>query len=256
MAVNLFTRMSYDSANPFVVADASPEVRAGFYRRTYLHVAGAFAAWAALLAVFFLTPVAGGIASMFFGMGNLGMMLVMLGLCFAVNFSQSLAFTGESKGTQYAGFGLAVLLEAVLFVPLIFVVVLKTGGGGTGAEAFAESLKSVFAPALLTTGLLIAGLTASVFMTKTDFSFLRTAIVVGSFVALGVIICAMIFGISLGFFFSMAMVVLMAAAILYQTWQIKDQARPDQHVGAACALFVSFVTLLWYVIQLFASRRD
>lgn len=249
--------MAYDSSNPFVVADAAPADRAQFYRRTYAHVAGAFVAWAMLLAVFFTTGMAVPIAKMFFGMGTLGMLAVMLGLGFATTAAQTMAYSRESKGTQYAGLGLAILAEAVLFVPLIFLVVTQMPEAHTGAPgAWAAAIQSVFAPALLTTGLLIAGLTATVFLTNKDFSFLRAAVTIGMFAAIGVIICAMIFGFTLGLFFAVAMVVLMAAAILYQTWQIKDQASPDQYVGAATALFIAFVTLLWYVIRIFMSRRD
>jgi FtsH-binding integral membrane protein len=93
-------------------------------------------------------------------------------------------------------------------------------------------------------------------MTKTDFSFLKTSVVIGSFVALGAIIVFTIFGINPGALFSIAMIVLMSAAILWQTWQVKDQCSPDQHVGAATIIFAGFMTLLWYVIQLFLSRRS
>ena len=249
--------MAYDSTNPFVVADAAPAERAQFYRRTYAHVAGAFLAWGALLALFFASGLAAPIAKFIFGLGQFGMLLVMLGLGFATTLAQTMAFSRSSKGTQYAGLALAVLAEAVLFVPLILMVVLMGAKGGMiTSDDLLTSAKTVFAPALLTTGLLIGGLTATVFMTQKDFSFLRTVVLIGSFAALGVIIAAVIFGISLGFWFSLAMVALMGAAILYQTWQIKDQASPDQHVGAATALFISFVTLLWYVIMLFAGRRE
>jgi FtsH-binding integral membrane protein len=247
--------MAYDTTNPFVVADAAPADRAQFYRRTYAHVAGAFVAWATLLAVFFTTPIAGGIIKLFTGMGSIGMFVIMLGLCFATTIAQTMSFNA-SKATQYAGLGLAILAEAVLFVPLIFMVVLKFAHAGN-EHAFAEAIGSVFGPALLTTGLLIAGLTTTVFMTNKDFSFLRTAVTIGCFVAIGVVIAAFVCGISLGFWFSAAMVLLMGAAILYKTWEIKNIATPGQYVGAATSLFVAFVTLLWYVIQLFSSRsRD
>lgn len=249
--------MAYDTSNPFVVADAAPADRAQFYRRTYAHVAGAFTVWGVLLAGFFATGLAGPIAKVFFGMGNIGMLLVMLGLGFATTAAQTMAYSRSSKGTQYAGMGLAILAEAVLFVPLILLVVLQMPEARTNeVGAWEAAVRSVFAPALLTTGLLIAGLTASVFMSNKDFSFLRTAVVIGSFVAIGVVIAAIIFGITLGFWFAVAMVALMAGAILYQTSQIKYQASPDQYVGAATALFISFVTLLWYVIRIFMSRRD
>jgi FtsH-binding integral membrane protein len=248
--------MAYDTTNPFVVADAAPADRAQFYRRTYAHVAGAFVAWAALLAVFFATPIAGGIMDLFISAGSIGRFVVMLGLCFATTIAQTMSFNA-SKGTQYAGLGLAILVEALLFVPLIFLVVLKFAHTGGDANALGEAISSVFGPALLTTGLLIAGLTTTVFMTNKDFSFLRTAVTIGCFVAIGVVIAAFVCGISLGFWFSAAMVLLMGAAILYKTWEIKNIATPGQYVGAATSLFVAFVTLLWYVIQLFSSRsRD
>jgi len=52
------------------------------------------------------------------------------------------------------------------------------------------------------------------------------------------------------------MVALMGAAILWQTWQIKEQFDARQHIGAATMVFAGFMTLLWYVIQIFLSRRD
>ena len=245
--------MAYDTTNPFVVADAAPSDRAAFYRRTYAHLAGAIAVWGVLLAVYFTSGIAIGMAKMIFGAGMFGILAVMLGLGFLASFGQKLAFTGTNKGAQYSGLGLAVLAESVIFVPLIVLVIAKFDQSGA---PFSESLRQVFMPAFITTGLLFGGLTASVFMTKTDFSFLRTAVTIGLFASLGVIICAMIFGISLGFWFSLIMVVLMAGCILWETSELKYRVSPDQYVGAATMLFISFMTMLWYVIRMFMSRRD
>jgi FtsH-binding integral membrane protein len=52
------------------------------------------------------------------------------------------------------------------------------------------------------------------------------------------------------------MIILMATVILYQTNEIKNTMETDQHVAAAFVLFSSFVTLLFYVIRLFAGRRE
>ena len=93
-------------------------------------------------------------------------------------------------------------------------------------------------------------------MSSTDFSFLRTAIVIASFCALGAIVVSMIAGWTLGAWFSIAMIVLMASVILYQTHEIKNTMETDQHVAAAFVLFSSFVTLLFYVIRLFLDRRE
>ena len=122
--------MAYDTTtNPFVVADAAPADRARFYRRTYAHVAGAFVAWGALLALFFADAHRGSHHRCSSDHGYLRHSLpVMLGIMFATTAAQTMAFNRSSKATQYAGLGLAVLAEAVLFVPLVVLVVLQTSG--------------------------------------------------------------------------------------------------------------------------------
>jgi len=101
----------------------------------------------------------------------------------------------------------------------------------------------------------VTGPLAVVFMMNVDFSFLKVAIVIGSICALGVIVVSLIAGWSLGTWFSIAMILLMATVILYQTNEIKNTMETDQHVAAAFVLFSSFVTLLFYVIRFFAGDR-
>jgi len=255
-------------SNPFIVADAPAADRAAFFRRTYGLVAIGFAAFAALLAIFFVgfevkhgvrglydTTYGTGIAAAIFGglqgmlrsMGSWSMLLVMLAFWGATTVAQSLAFNRASRTAQYAGLGLYVVLEALIFVPLIGYVIYSTKGNAS----------SVLMPAGIVTGGMIAGLTALVFMTNLDFSFLRIAIILGSFAALAIVLVAAIAGLTLGAWFSIAMIVLMASVILYQTNEIKNTLETDQHVAAAFILFSSFVTLLFYVIRFFAGRgRD
>lgn len=234
---------SYD--NPFVVAEAPAETRAAFYRKTYSLVAVAFVAWAATLYGLFAAGLAAPITNVMFAAGRLGWLLVLGAFWLATTVAQNLAFSRASRGTQYAGLALYVVAEAIIFVPLIALVAVRTNG----------YLFDILAPAGAVTGLLVVGLTATVFMTRTDFSFLKTAVVLGSFAALGAIIVFSIFGINPGVWFAIAMVGLMCAAILWQTWQVKEQCNTDQYVGAAVLLFAGFVTLLWYVIQIFMRRR-
>ncbi|MNY14278.1 HflBKC-binding inner membrane protein [compost metagenome] len=103
---------------------------------------------------------------------------------------------------------------------------------------------------------MFAGLTAAVFLTNKDFSFLRNIIVIGGFVALGVIVVGAIFGFNLGLWFSLAMVALASASILYETYNIKNQYSKGQYVGAALQLFSSIMLLFWYILRIFLSRRD
>jgi FtsH-binding integral membrane protein len=243
-------------SNPFIVADAPAADRAAFFRRTYGLVAIGFAAFAALLAIFFVGfdqrsgiafALFTGLGSMVRSLGGWSILLVMLAFWGATTVAQSLAFNRSSRGTQYAGLGLYVILEALIFVPLIGYVIYSTKGNAS----------TVLLPAGIVTAGMIAGLTALVFMTNLDFSFLKVAIILGSFAALAIVIVAAIAGLSLGAWFSIAMIVLMATVILYQTNEIKNTLETDQHVAAAFILFSSFVTLLFYVIRFFAGgRRD
>lgn len=54
---------------------------------------------------------------------------------------------------------------------------------------------------------------------------------------------------------SIAMIVLMVGVILCRTNEFKHAMEIDRRVAAAFVRFSSFVTLLFYVIRLFAGRR-
>ena len=66
----------------------------------------------------------------------------------------------------------------------------------------------------------------------------------------------MIFGFSLGLFFSGAMVVLLCGYILYDTSNVLHRFGTNQHVAASLALFSSVATLLWYVTRILISMRN
>lgn len=146
------------------------------------------------------------------------------------------------RNKQYLGLGLYVILEAIIFLPMIAVAVLYSGS-------------EMIMQAAMITLFMFSGLTAVVFMTKTDFSFLRTALTIGGFIALGIIVAGAIFGFNLGLWFSVGMVVLASGSILYQTSQIKDKFSTDQYVGASLQLFASIMLLFWYVLRILMSRK-
>jgi len=247
--------MGMSSANPFVVAEAAPSERAAFYRRTYLTVAAAFAVFGVLLWSSFVIPVgevpvashyAEAVGSLFGALGNWAM-LVMLGVFWlGTSVAQSAVYSRASRPLQLAGFLGYILLQVALFIPLIWMVLLKTEGQPS----------QVLLPACGVTAALVLGLTVAAFVTRADFSFLRTVIVLGSFGALGVVVVAVVMGTGLGTWFSLAMIALMATAVLYQTWQVRTQFSTEQHLEAGFALFAAFVTLLFYVIRLFLQRRS
>jgi FtsH-binding integral membrane protein len=237
-------------SNPFIVSQAPASDRVAFFKRTYLHVAGAFAAFGVLLYAFFVTDVARsimqGFGSIMSSMGGFGILVVMLMFWGGTYVAQKLAENRASRQSQYLGLGLYVVLEAIIFVPLIVMVAIKTGGNPG----------EVLIPACAVTAALVVGLTVTVFTMGVDFSFLRAAIVIGSICALGIILVSIFTKSDLGNWFSIIMILLMATVILYQTQVIKDSCETDQHVLAAFILFSAFVTLLFYVIRLFAGRRD
>ena len=93
------------------------------------------------------------------------------------------------------------------------------------------------------------------FITKKDFSFLRTALAIGGAAAMGLIVLSLVFGFNLGIVFSIAMVLLAAGQILYETSQIMAHDDPDRYVGAALGLFASVALLFWYIIRILLRLR-
>lgn len=107
---------------------------------------------------------------------------------------------------------------------------------------------------ILTLGL-FAGLTAVAFLSRTDFSFLRGALIIGGFVALGLIVVSILIGLNLGVWFAVALIAYAGAAILYQTSAIIRDYGTDQYVAAALGLFASVALLFWNILNLLGARR-
>ncbi|MEM6958234.1 MAG: Bax inhibitor-1 family protein [Myxococcota bacterium] len=230
------------------VADASVEDRSTFIVKTYAHLVGAIFAFVGLIALWFVTGVADIIAPIMVS-SQIGWLVVLGGFMAVSWVAQKWAMADTSQGMQYAGLGLYVFAESLLFVPLIYIVFLiMAEEGGSGLALLGE--------AGVLTVLLFGALSAVVFITRKDFSFLRGAIMFGAIAAMGLIIASAIFGFELGIIFSWAMVVFAAMTILYKTSGVLHHYNTTQHVAAALNLFASFALLLWYVIRiLLASRR-
>jgi uncharacterized protein len=239
--------MGYEMSYPLGVENTRSE-RASFIRRTYAHLAGAILAFVAIEALIFgvLIPHVSGVnefllASFANPISWLVVMVAFIGVSYLANYW---AFNGGSPAMQYAGLGLYVIAEALIFVPLLYVALIAlprvTGDPTAGANVVAQ--------AGILTMCLFAGLTAVVFITGKDFSFLGPILAIAGFVALGFIICSIIFGFSLGLVFALAMIALAAGAILYDTSNILHKFRMDQHVAAALSLFASVALLFYYVL--------
>jgi FtsH-binding integral membrane protein len=228
--------------HPDLVARAPGSARASFIRRTYGHLAGAILAFTALEMLLFKTEAAEQVIRSVFLQGP-GMLLLMVAFIGGGWIAQYWARSQTSLALQYVGLGLYVLLEVVIFLPILYVAV-------------HYSDPSVLPSAAVLTLALFGGLTVGVFATRRDFSFLGPIIGIASFVALGVIIAGMLFGFNLGLFFSFAMVALASASILYNTSNIIYHYRTDQYVAAALDLFASVALLFYYVLRiLLATQR-
>jgi hypothetical protein len=94
-----------------------------------------------------------------------------------------------------------------------------------------------------------------VFITRKDFSFMRSALLFAGFAATGLVLLSLLFGFTLGLGFSYAMIALACGYILYDTSNVMRHYRTNQHVGAALALFAAVMLLFWYVLRVLLSRR-
>jgi FtsH-binding integral membrane protein len=221
-----------------VAAQAAASDRAAFIRRTYAHLAGAILAFMGLEALLLNTIPHDQILGFFFGGGQLSWLFVLLAFFGASWLAQSWAQSGSSPGLQYLGLGLYVVAEAVIFLPILVV-----------ASHMVD--KTVIPTAGILTLAVFGGLTLSVFVTRKDYSFLAPILCVGSLIALGLIVASIfIGGLSLGLWFSFAMVALMSGYILYYTSNVLLHYRTDQHVAAALALFAAVATLFWWILRI------
>ena len=229
-----------DHFSGYSVADAEPDVRAAFIRKTYLHLAGAILAFVVLEFLLLNSPIAKPLASIMFS-GRLAW-LVVLGAFMGVSMLANWwANSQASIGMQYLGLGLYVAAEAVIFLPLLMFANIQAPG-------------AIFSAGIMTV-LLFFTLTATAFVTRKNFSFLGPILMIGGFVALGVIVLSAIFGFNLGIIFSGIMILFAGAAILYNTSNVLHQYNPNQHVAASLTLFASVALLFWYILRLFIGMR-
>jgi len=234
-----------DFGSGLTAFSAPLDARLAFIRRTYMHLVGAIVAFIALSYVLYVAGVGRAMVQW-----TDGRWLLILGAFALVGWlGRAMAHGAKSPAAQYAGLAVYTVGEAIIFAPLLYIA-------ATVSER--HGVPSPLMPAATITLLMFAGLSAVVLTTKKDFSFLGMFLKVGSFVVLGLIICAFAFGLTLGVWFSAAMILFACGAILYSTSRILNEYRLDQHVGAALELFAAVALLFWYVLRLFMqlNRRN
>jgi FtsH-binding integral membrane protein len=242
--------MNYASSNPYrdfgmAAAQAPANERATFIRATYAHLLGAVIAFIGIEYALFATGTAERMLDYISHQGGLGMVMILVGFMAVTWLANGWANSSASRGMQYGGLALYVVAEAFLFAPILYIAV------NMGQP-------DILPTAAIITGIVFLGLTAVVFVSGADFSFLRGALAIGGLAAIGTVVCAMIFGWDLGVFFSGAMILLASGYILYDTSNVLHHYRVDQYVAASLALFASVALLFYYVLRLLMelNRRD
>lgn len=225
------------------VASLEAEARGEFVIRVYQHLLLAITAFIGFEAILIVTGVAEAMYD--FLVGASAAWLLILGAFMIIQWmATSAAHNIQNTNLQYAGlFGLAGG-EALIFAPFLHLVFNETDNGGTTVAAAAAI-----------TAIGFAGLTVIAFTTRKDLSFLRPILMWGGFAALGLIVAAVLFGLSLGIWFSVAMIALAGGSILYQTQAIMARYPSEAYVGAAVQLFASVMLLFWYVLRLLMQLR-
>lgn len=220
------------------VIELDDRSRSRFISRTYNHLFSAITAFTLIEIALFKLDLAEPIARTMLGTSWL---LVLGGFMILSWFARSAAQRSTSLAMQYAALSAYVVGQAILFVPLLYT-----------ADKFAPG---AIASAAAITFVAFTALTLVVFFTRKDFSFLRGILMWGGIIAMVLVGAGVIFGFQLGTFFSVAMVALAGAAILYDTSNVLHHYPEDRYVAASLELFASVALMLWYVLRLLMSRR-
>lgn len=234
--------MAWQTAEGMIAAEAPVSARVAFIRKTYLHLGGAVLAFIALEAALLHSPLARPIVQTLLG-GRMSWLIVLGAFMLVGVVAERWARSATSPAMQYVGLGLYVVAEAIIMLPLLFV-----------AAAYAQDPNIILKAGVLT-GLVFTGLTGTVFFTRHDFSWLRPALMIAGFAALGLIVVSLLFGFSLGTLFAAVMVVVAAGYILYYTSNVLHHYPIGSHVAAALALFSAVALLFWYILRVLMHRR-
>lgn len=221
-----------------LIVGLSQDRKAAFYRKTYTHLALAVLLFVLVEMVFFQIPA---VVKFALSLTQGWLWLAMLGgFMLVTSYAEKMALGTHDKNKQYLALFIYVVAEAFIFVPLLFISMQIAGDGGTG----------ILSQAAIMTLALFAGLSGIALLTKKDFSFLKSILSIGFFVALGLIVAGTLFGFDLGLAFSAGMVLLASGSILYQTSQMVHKYEEDQYVAASLGLFASLMLLFWYILSI------
>jgi FtsH-binding integral membrane protein len=237
----VFDNINYTKSDVAEFAEA--DARMSFITKTYLYVLGAILTVIGIEIVLFNTVDVDMLTKLMMG-SHLSWIVVLVLFMGVSTLANIWANNSTSSITQHLGLGLYIVAQSVILLPLL-----------AFAMHLGHGMNLVYSAGIATGGL-FGLMTVAVFLTRADFSFLRTALFFGVFVLLGAIIFLPIMGISLGPALMYFGIALACGYILYDTSNVLHHYRTDQHVAAALALFASIALLFWYVLQLFMSSTN
>jgi len=239
--------MQRERVIPGAVATLGVSDRVTFLRRTYGLLGISLLVWAGASAALFRFATETSFRWSKWALSGYNWFAVIALLVISGMVAQWLARSEKSRTIQLIGLGVEVGAWTFLLQPILWILFIKFKPAGAQA---------ILAQGTVATLAIFAGLTATVFITKKDFSFLRGVVTVGMFAALGVIVASMVFGFTLGLVFIGLMIALMSLKILYDTSLMMNYFPPTHYVSAALMLFATVATLFWYVIQLLMRLRS
>jgi len=148
----------------------------------------------------------------------------------------------EKRPINVIAYAAWVVLLAFLIAPLVLWINATKG-------------PQVITEASLVTALVFGALTLTVFVTSKDFSFLKGILTFAGITLFVVGIAGAVMGFSIGAWYSVAIVVLMAGYLLYDTSTILHRLPTTMAMTGAILLFTNVVLLFKHILILL-SRRD
>jgi len=225
--------------NTIETSISNSPTRTNFVRKVYGLLFLSILAFVGLEALWFSTSVAHTVFNFVAGTS----WLVVIGALMLTSWlATRMAQPGQNQALQFGGLLLYIVMESLVFIPLL-VIAEYYGGAG------------VIAKAALMTGVGFTALTGVVFFTKIDLRGMGKYLAWAGLVALGTVVSSVIFGFELGTFFSLAMVTFAGFAILHDTSKILHSHDDDSSAAAALQLFASVALMFWYLLRLFTDRK-
>jgi uncharacterized protein len=228
-----------EQGNPTIPAGLQSEaVRSAFMGRVYTRLVAGVALFVLLEAYLFASGLAVAITEFVF---STSWLLILGGFMIVSWLANSVALRATTSGSQWGGYLLLIAANALIFAPMLVIAELQVPGVVGEAGQYAVG------------GFIVLSVIAH--RSSRDFTWLGATLRWFGFLALAAIVLSVVFGASLGTWFSIAMIGFAGAAILYETQVILREVPPGRETVAAMSLFSSLALLFWYVLRLFMERR-